>query len=236
MFPPETSSNVLPWHVLVPVMQICGCFPYRMSATGGTPTFSLSLLLWAVAVELFMFPVYFMANRIISEQHLTSEFGTFALVYSWGVSCTVVCLTPILLGVKSATLAALLHELSGMQGIFPPVARRWYCRPKALALLSLCMFWIGFQMYVAITWRMEQFFEIFSSVFAAFMYTMNSVVPTQLCSMLFGLLARHVEAATEATVVTVSSLLIPDGSFKCDKDVEVAMLALRDLDAVIREV
>ncbi|KAG0715673.1 hypothetical protein GWK47_011411 [Chionoecetes opilio] len=63
-----------------------------------------------------------------------------------------------------------------------------------------------------------------------------SVLPEELPAMVFGLLARRLLVAMEATVVTVSGLLAPDGFFKRESDVTVATEAMRDLQAVIREV
>ena len=65
---------------------------------------------------------------------------------------------------------------------------------------------------------------------------MSLIIPREVSSMVFGLLGRRLMAATEATVAKVSMLLAPDGFFKHERDMEEAMLALRDLDIIIREV
>lgn len=70
----------------------------------------------------------------------------------------------------------------------------------------------------------------------ALLYALDFLLPDEVFSMVCGLLGRRLVTATEATVATLSMVLASDGSFKSEGDLEAAMLRLRDLDVVIREV
>lgn len=83
---------------------------------------------------------------------------------------------------------------------------------------------------------LSHFVEVALQSIVCFLCAVSFLLPEELPSMVFGLLGRRLVVATEATVATVSTLLALDGSFTCESDVEAAMLALSDLDAVIQEV
>lgn len=236
MHPPETSSNLLPWSIIVPVMQMSGCFPYRMSKKASLPIFSLPLFLWGVFFELFQFTSFTMIYLTISEVYLTPEVGTIVYIFCLGVAMVVVWTTPFLITIKSTSLAILLSDLSRLPVVAPSPARRWYCRPKTLGFLSSFMFLTMFLTHYITTWGFRLFLEISGVFISCFAYSASRVLPSQLCCMVFGLLGHRLVATTGATVAKVSTRLAKDGTFKCENDLEAAISELCDLDAVIREV
>lgn len=235
MLPPNPTS-LLPWSVLVPVMQLNGCFPYRLSAKGDPPVFSLHLFLWAVLLQLMKITalsVSFARNYMV---YLSSDVGTATYFGTLAVMMFTLCAASILLGMRSRLLATLLHEISSITCVSPPPGKKW-CNLKTIRLI---LFLAGFSSFAV--WygsRKLGFTNITGIVIfmpACLSIFMSYFMPEEVSSMVFGLLARRLVAATETVVAKVSSLLAPDGSCKCDSDVDVAVLALRDLDAVIREV
>lgn len=237
MLPPDISSNLLPWRVMVPLMQLSGCFPYKMSTTGGPPAFSLTLCLWAVFYQMVTIPTIFMIFTSAAKYHLTPKLGTTVFIYISSFSLCIVSLLPLLLGVKSPELAEALHALSGLQGVAPPPAQRWYCKPPTLAFLSLFICSTVFMTwYVTTAWEYQEFLAVVLMLATSVWFNLHLVLPVQLFAMVFGLLARRLVASTMHTVAVVSAFLVHDGSVKSESDVRAAMLELCDLQAAIREV
>lgn len=237
MLPPDTPSTLLPWRVMVPVMQLYGCFPYRVSEKSGPPTFSLALCLWSFFQQFLLILINIRCFNIIFVQHLTSDLGTAAFIIVTAISMVGFSLTPTCMGIRSSTLAALLSDMSDIKDIILPPKYRWYCKLKTLVVMisvpiaSTYLGWMSCVMLGSIS-----FFEMVVLVYVCMIWCTAYLLPEELCSMVFCLLARRLVAATEDTVSKVSMLLAPDGSYKRESDVEAAMLALRDLDAVIQEV
>lgn len=145
------------------------------------------------------------------------------------------CLTPAVMGVASGKMARLLHDLSKITDVGPPPTYRWYCKPLTLVVMFSGISYMIYTMYMTA----QRFINILVYIISLIVYCPNvlgNVLPQQVTSMVFGLLASHLMAATKAAVATISPLLALDGSFKCDKDEVAAMEALRHLDAAIREV
>lgn len=172
----------------------------------------------------------------ISELFLTQEVGTRAFVYASVFGIVILWFTPWIMSVKSSALAALLHDLSRVEGVSTPSSRRWYCIRSTLTFLFSILVLAAFLTYYFTTWGYLRFLEVSVIYFSSFVYGIHRAVPSQLCSMVIGLLARRLVVATEATVAKISTFLVQDGSFTCDSDVDTAVKALRDLDALIREV
>ncbi|KAG0727753.1 hypothetical protein GWK47_033993 [Chionoecetes opilio] len=236
MLPPDTASSLLPWRVLVTLMQLCNCFPYRIPTTSNPPVFSLPLCLWHVFIQLLFISLNAKSFREIFAVNLSSDLGTAVFVYAITAMMVVMFVASMLMGLRSSMLADMLHGLSVMKDISPPPRYRWYQNTKTIVLLSMmviisiCLAWdsvIG--MNTPILWMILLTPMSFASIAML-------VLPEELPAMVFGLLARRLLVATEATVVTVSGLLAPDGFFKCESDVTAAKEAMRDLQAVIREV
>lgn len=237
MLPPDTSSNSLPWRVMVLLMQIFGSFPYRMSATSGPPTFSVPLFLLGAFEQVFVLSLNIMAFKIMFISFFDEDIGTATYICSIFVMITTVCSCPVVLAMKSPALATLLHDMSRIKEVSPSPSHRWYCQPLTLTYLSsVTMFTVVSSLTSIKTMGFSHFVEEAALVFTCFFCGAFFLLPEELPSMVFGLLARRLVAATEDTVANVSTLLAPDGSFKGESDVEAAMLALRDLDAVIHEV
>lgn len=221
---------------MVPLMQLCGGFPYKMSVKSDPPTFSLALCLWSVFVEFLLIMLNVVSFHTMFLKYFTKDLGTASYILSSVVMMATVSLVPISMAMKSPTLAALIHDMSLIEGVSPPPSHRWYCKPKTLLFLTTaCGFtvfstWDSFLLmgFTCIT-------EMIPLAFVCFICTVCFLLPEELTSMVFGLLARRLVTATEATVATVSTLLTPDGS-ECESDVEGAVLALRNLDAIIQEV
>lgn len=172
----------------------------------------------------------------MTKLHWTEELGTMALIFSSGITFLVVTFTPLLLGVKSRELAGLLHDLSRVEGVISPPTRRWYCRPMTVVFLASVMLVTVFMTYYTTTWGFREFIEISALSFSCAVYMMNYFLPGLLFSMVFGLIGRSLEAATETAVTTVSTILVHDDSLKSESQVQAAVMALRDLDVIIRKV
>lgn len=171
------------------------------------------------------------------QSHPSPDLGIFVFICSVTVMMLAINSASLTLGVKSRVLAEFIHELSNIKGVISHPTKRWYCRPIMLALVTSSMLNLTFAMcYITSVWGITHFLELSSSMFLIISLLLNILIPGQLSSMVFGLLARRLVAATEATVATVSKLLVQDGSFNCESDFSVAMQAMSELDAVIREV
>ncbi|XP_050706261.1 uncharacterized protein LOC126991595 [Eriocheir sinensis] len=237
MLPPDTSSNPLPWRVMVTVMQVQGSFPYKIYATSDHPTFSLGIFLWSIFLQVFMFAMSFHgALAFFSEVEL--DLGTTAFISSAVFMMVVLSLTPIVLGVNSSRLARLLHDMSVKKGVSPPPSSRcWYCSPQTLTLLIILSLYTIVNAYMSMNAvGTSGYIGVLLFLPISLTSGVSYLLPGTFSSMLFGLMTRRLVAATEDTVSKVSMLLAPDGSYKRESDVEAAMLALRDLDAVIQEV
>lgn len=237
MLPPETSSNLVPWRVMVTVMQVCGSFPYRMSVSSAPPTFSLPLLLWAASEQLLLVSTNIMTFSTMYYSHIKIDIGIAAYVCTSVVMMVTLSSGPVILTVKSPALASLLHDLSAIKGVSPPSSHLWYRKPQTLALLSsLSVFIMQTSLSFLIMMEAYSLPEGVLHVFVCFLVPLTFLIPVELPSMMFSVMARRLLAATEATVAMVSTFLTPDGSFKCESDQEAALLALRDLEVVIQEV
>ncbi|XP_050702193.1 uncharacterized protein LOC126988221 [Eriocheir sinensis] len=236
MLPPDTSSTLFPWRVVVAAMQVHGCFPFRMSATSDLPTFSLPLCLWSLFPFLAQVAWICMSFEEYVLRDFSLDVGTIAYVTGFMLLSVSVCLTPVVVGVKSAGLARLLNDLSKVTGVSPPHSYRWYCKPKT----QLIMFGVIGNMILSLYATVQLGFTTAAHVvfifIAAILFSMDFFLPDEVFSMVCGLLGRRLVTATEATVATLSMVLASDGSFKSEGDLEAAMVRLRDLDVVIREV
>lgn len=236
MLPPDTTSNLMPWRLMVTVIQMSGCFPYKMLEGGGLPKFSLVLCLWSVFLELFLCTRLSVIYQAISKLYLTHELGIVAFVYLVLINMTVICITPFLVAVKSASLAVLLSDLSRKEGCSPIPILHWCGRPKTIAVLSLFIFLTVFSTIYMTSLEKVHFLEILLIFIASFFYNLLHVLPSQMFSLVFGIIAHRLVVTTDATVVKISTCLAPDRTFICESDVEAALWALDDLDTVIREV
>ncbi|KAG0727667.1 hypothetical protein GWK47_034161 [Chionoecetes opilio] len=217
-------------------MQLCSCFPYRIPATSDPPVFSLPLCLWNVFLQLLFIAMSCKTFREMFVVNLSSDIGTVVYIYAIIALMVVVFVASLVTGLKSSMLADMLHDLSVMKDISPPPRYRWYHNTKTIVsmllmvIISIC---IGRDSLISMNLPMSCII-----LFVPLNFACNAmfVLPEELPAMVFGLLARRLLVATEATVVTVSGLLAPDGSFKRESDVTAATEAMRDLQAVIREV
>lgn len=218
-------------------MQVCGSFPYRMTATSGPPTFNTPLFLFGIFEQVLLVAMNSMALHIMFLGHLKEDIGTDSFIFSVIVMIVALCSYPVIMTIKSSSLATLLHDMSGIEGVSPPPSHRWYCQPYTLiVLLIVSMFTVVYPWSSARLMGLSHFADIATLMFVSFLCVLYFLLPVELPSMVFGLLGRRLVAATEDAVATISMLLTPDGSFKRTTDLEAAMLALRDLDVVIHKV
>ncbi|XP_050724714.1 uncharacterized protein LOC127002696 [Eriocheir sinensis] len=237
MLPPDTSSTMFPWRVVVPAMQVYGCFPYRMSATSKPPTFSLPLCLWSIFAFFLQALTALETTEMLLQQTYTTQLGNIAYTSTAILSMAVLCVTPAAMGVRSGRLAGILHDLSGITEVSPPPSYRWYCKPQTL----LAIFFVVGHTILSVVLTIVSF-ATNTTIYIMMLPPVNTlywigyIVPQEVTSMVFGLLGRRLVAATENTVARVSMLLAPDGSLQCETDVGAALRAVRDLEAVIREV
>lgn len=237
MLPPDITSNSVPWGVMVLLMQTLGCFPYSMSVKSGPPTFSVPLCLLGAFEQVFLLSVNSMAIKIMFLSHFNEDIGTATYICSVFSMITTVSACPVVLTMKSPALAALLHDMSRIKEVLSPPSHRWYCQPLTLTYLSvITIFTMASSMTSSKDMGFSYFVEEAALVFACFFCGTFFLLPEELSSMVFGLLGRRLVVATEDTLAKVSTLAAPDGSFQSESDEEAAMLALRDLDAVIHEV
>ena len=178
-----------------------------------------------------------MAYSEIFLVYQRKDLGTFTFICTSGIMMVTICLIPILLTVKSDVLAALLHDMSHIKGVSPPPTRRWYCKTKTIVfMLSMLMFTACMAAQTATSMKLLNIIGVVFLTTMSFLCGLIYLLPEEVPSMVFNILARRLLVATEATVATVSALLTPDGSFQCESDVKTAMVKLRGLEAVIREV
>ena len=217
-------------------MQMCGCFPYKISATSAAPVFSLPLCLWSIFLLMLTGAINCVAFKEMFLMHITSNVGTTVYVYAMITTLVTLLMSLIIFAVKSDELCDILHDMSQIKGVTLPPTYRWYCKKKTLlTLLLIIVFSIIMQRFNSAQMNMPIIGNmlIFS---ITIINGMSFLLPEEVSSMVFNLLARRLLVATETTVATVSALLTPDGSFQCESDVKTAMVKLRDLEAVIREV
>ncbi|XP_050702190.1 uncharacterized protein LOC126988220 isoform X2 [Eriocheir sinensis] len=236
MLPPDTSSTLFPWRVVVAAMQVHGCFPFRMSATSDLPTFSLPLCLWSLFAFLVQAAAITMTYDEYALKYFSLDVGTITYVIIGTLLGVSLCLTPVVVGVRSAGLARLLHDLSKVTGVSPPHTYRWYCKPKTQLIMFCGVASIISSCYSTLQMAFTTPAYCVILLPLALLYALDFLLPDEVFSMVCGLLGRRLVTATEATVATLSMVLASDGSFKSEGDLEAAMLRLRDLDVVIREV
>lgn len=217
-------------------MQFNGCFPYKMSEKSGEPVFSLYLFLWAVYMQLLMATVYIQAFEINFSVYFNYDVGTATYVGTVIILMSALCLAPVLLGVRSRLLAELLQEMSVTAWVGRRSAQKW-CSFPTMVMLFFMTGISGFVLWFCSTkMGFTNILGIIISAPACINTAVDFMLPEEVSSIVFGQLADRLVAATEATVSKVSTLLAPDGSCKCEGDVQAAVLAMRDLDVVIREV
>lgn len=236
MLPPNTSSSLLPWSLVVLVMQVNGCFPYKMSEKDGKPVISLYLFLWGICMQLMMIISIALVFNKDFLVYFNYDVGTTTYMGTIIVMLSALCVEPVLLGVRSKLLADLLQDMSAITCVSPPSAQRWF-NPMTMALLLLLTFFSGCSLWFGSTkMGFTNILGIIIFAPACLNLGVSFMLPKEVSAMVFGSLARRLLVTTEDTVARVSTLLAPDGSFKCKSDMQAAMLTLRDLDAVIREV
>ena len=208
-----------------------------MSATNAPPVFSLPLCLWSAIIQLLQLCTY--ANAFYTDfvPYLDSDVGTVTYVYSTILMVITMCSAAILLAVKSDVLAGLLHDVSYIKGVSPPPTHRWYCKTKTLVFFLNLVLLTCFSEYLCF-FRLgtTTFIEAVFYASVSVIFPLNFWLPLEIFAAVLNLLACRLLVTTEGMAVTASTLFTPDGSFKCERDVEVVMAALRDLDVVIREV
>ncbi|XP_063845709.1 uncharacterized protein LOC135091727 isoform X2 [Scylla paramamosain] len=239
MLPPDVSSTVVPWRVMVFLIQLCGCFPFRISDTDAPPVFSLYLFLWSVIVMFMTTCANFTGFReiLFKRTSITSNVGTVVYVYTILVLVVGMTLSNVIMAVKSNKLAALLHDLSRFKDTSPLPTHPWYCKPKTLVILISMMTVVFLMAWTsALTMNVSVLCKTLVILPTYFISLLSLLLHTELPSVVFGFLARHLLAATEVTMAKVSFLLNIDGCFKCEDNVKAAKEAMRDLEAVIREV
>lgn len=236
MLPPDTASTLLPWRVVVAAMQLQGCFPFRMSATSGLPTFSLPLCLWSVFAFLLRMALLCSTTKEYVLQNLSLDVGTILYLCMGALLSVCLCLIPIAMGVRSAWLARLLHDLSEVSGVSPPHTHRWYWKPQTLIFMFCVIAFLAISTRDVVQMGFTSVGFNVALLATNILSLMDFMLPEEVLSMVAGLLGCRLLAATEATAATLSVLLAHDGSFKIESDMEAAMLQLRDLDGVIREV
>ncbi|XP_063845705.1 uncharacterized protein LOC135091725 isoform X2 [Scylla paramamosain] len=237
MLPPDVSSSLVPWRVMVFLIQLCGCFPFRISDTDAPPVFSLYLSLWSVFIMFTTTCVHFMGYSQIFFRYAALNIGTAVYVYTVMALLVGMTLSNVIMAVKSNKLAALLHDLSRFKDVSPPPTRRWYCKPKTI-VFSVSLITVVFLMAwtSALTINVSILCSALVLLPTSLIGLVSQLLPMELPSMVFELLARHLLVATEVTMAKVSFLLNTDGCFKCEDNVKAAKEAMRDLEAVIREV
>ncbi|XP_045116385.1 uncharacterized protein LOC123507531 [Portunus trituberculatus] len=239
MLPPDVSWTPVSWRVMVFLMQLCGCFPFKISATDDPPMFSVYLFLWSVFVIFITTSIHFSGYREVFFTQVSSSVGTTIFVYTVLALMAGMTLSNVIMAMKSNNLANFLHDLSRFKGASPSPARRWYSKPKTL-VFTITLMIAGIMM----TWTTLQSMQATSPCLAvialptSLIGLVNFVLPMELPSMIFGLLVGHLVVATETAVARVSFLLDSDtdGSFKCEDKMKAANEALGDLEAIIREV
>lgn len=237
MLPPDSPSTVLPWRVAVGLMQVYGCFPYRVLASNERHTFSVALCLWSIFQQLYILALNCMSFRNIYVHNQDNDLGTATFIGITSVAMIGFSLAPSFIAIESSKLANLLHNMSDIRETSLPPTYRWYCKPKTVLFLISA---IAFSVYLVWTsynvLGLDDFIGIIISCHACVIWCIGYLLPVEVFSLVFDLLARRLVAATETTAVKISKLLASDGSFKYESDVQVAMQELRDLDAVIQEV
>ncbi|KAG0720593.1 hypothetical protein GWK47_006673 [Chionoecetes opilio] len=229
MLPLDIVSSLLPWRVMMTLMQLCSCFPYRIPATSDPPVFSLPLCLWNVFLQLLLIATNCNAYKVMLVVNLSSDIGTAVYIYGVTAMMVVVCVASMLTGLRSTMLADMLHDLSVMKDISPAPRYRWYHNTKTIVsmlLMVIIAICIGRESIISMKHSMSWII-----LYGPLNFACNAMfmLPQELPAMVFGVLAHRLLVATEATVVTVSGLLAPDGSFKRESDVTAATEAMRDL-------
>lgn len=237
MLPPDISSTMFPWRVMVPAMQMYGCFPYRMSSASERPTFSLSLCLWSIFIFFLQALSFLESTNEIVQQSFSLELGSIAYTSFTVMTLAVLFVNPVAMGVKSGRVARILHDLSKITEVSPPPFYRWYCKPQTLLtifLVALCT--ICSVVLTILSFATNKSIPMALLPPVPTLYFIGFLLPQEIISMVFGLLGRRLVAATESTVAGVSKLLASDGSLQCDSDVRGALKDLRNLEVVIRQV
>ncbi|KAK8381295.1 hypothetical protein O3P69_018405 [Scylla paramamosain] len=229
---PQDTSGLLPWRMTVPVLQVFGCFPYKLCATSGPPVFSLPLLLWCIFVHLYLTCGSCMAFTKIFGTYSAPDLGTIFFMYGVAFLMATVTLTPFFMTMRSSKLTALLHDMSRI-GVVP---REYKIRPKNLIIMLTMVIFMVFATWFSNCVLKFEFHETVLVFFWSISWNLSIFMPDSCFSSLLDLLIRYLLLVTESTVAAVSKLLGPDGSFSGEDDAEAALLALRDLESLILEV
>lgn len=236
MLPPDTSSNMMSWHGLVFLLQVFGWFPYRMSTSSAAPVFSLPLCLWSIFLQIFVTALCFQFYYEVQNLYAKPDLGILLMLLSTGFMVCSVYVTPLVLRIKGNKLAALIHDLSQMKSVFSVHTRRWYCQVKLqfdlFIIVVIAASMTGYS-YTAIGLKYYEIPMIFYWTTAC---CMSFFLSYTLFAKILDFLSSNLMVQTKTTVAVVSPLLTPLGSFNNENDLEEALLALHDLDAIVREV
>ncbi|XP_045116390.1 uncharacterized protein LOC123507534 [Portunus trituberculatus] len=237
MLPSDAPLTVLPWRILVPLLQLYGCFPYRISSTNSPPVFSLPLCLCSVAMQLLMVILFSKWSGVNHISFFSLDMGTICYIFSTIVVLVSLWLAGFILLINSVAVAALLHDLSQMKNVFSPSWRHWLCNARTLLMLAygiiLTCFSLTFTLFAV---RPSTVLETLFLTMAAVVCSVIFWLPIELFYSVLAVQAHHLLVNTKATATKVSAFLAGNESFKCESDVKTTMAALVHLDAVIQEV
>ncbi|XP_045116391.1 uncharacterized protein LOC123507535 [Portunus trituberculatus] len=229
---PQDTCGMLPWRMTMPVLQVFGCLPYKLSATSDPPVFSLPLLLWSISVHVFLTSVSFFAFTNIFHLYAAPDLGTVFFMNCVAFMMATVPLFPVSLTIKSSKMAALLHDMSNIV----VVHRKHKIYPKNLIVMMTAVIFVVFSTWFACFILRSVFFECVMVFLWTLACSVTIFMPDSCLSALLDLMTSYLLLATESTVATVSKLLGPDGSFSGEDNTKEALLALHDLESLIREV
>ncbi|KAK8381648.1 hypothetical protein O3P69_018630 [Scylla paramamosain] len=229
---PQDTSGLLPWRMTVPLLQVFGCFPYKLCATSGPPVFSLPLLLWCIFVHMYLTCGSCMGLTKIFGTYSAPDLGTVFFMYGIAVLMAILTLTPFFMMMRSSKLTALLHDMSRIV----VVPREYKIRPKNLIIMLTIVIFMVFATWFSNCVLKFEFHETVLVFIWNISCNLSIFMPDSCFSSLLDLLTRYLLLATESKVAAVSKVIGPDDSFSREDDAEEALLALRDLESLILEV
>ena len=220
-------------------MQLSGWFPFRMPATDGPPVFSLCLALWSVFVVFMTTCISFIIYKNNLVTHGSFSVATAIYLYSVLTVLAGVTLSKVIMTMQSSKLAALLHHLSTLKhaASATPAMPHWLCRSNTIAVvISLIIASFVLALTDSQFMNMSSLCLVLIFLPTSFIGSVGFLLPTELPATVFGFLAFHLLAATQAAVAKVTFLLNTDGCFKNEDSVRAAKEVLRELQDVIRQV
>ena len=229
---PQDTCGLLPWRVTVPLMQVFGCFPYKLTNTSGPPVFSLPLFLWCIAVHLYLACMSSLTYVQVFQMYSAPDLGTVFFLYCVALMMVTVTISPVLLTMKSSKLAAFLHDISQIMG----VSQGYKISPKNFGIMLTMVTFIVFSSWFSFYVLNSEVFEFVMIFLWSISWNLSIFMPESCFASLLDLMTRYLLLATESTVATVSKLLGPDGSFSGEDDAKEALLAMRNLESLIRKV